>query len=140
MNNDVRKREISEAISAGETALRSLNKAKEALSSARNWGLFDLFGGGLVTDLIKHSKLNNATEYMEDAKLQLKKFKKELGDVTVHSDMQLNISGFLSFADFFFDGIIADYLVQTRIADARSQIDEAILQVSTILDSLHTLT
>ena len=46
------------------------------------------------------------------------------------------VCGFLSFADFFFDGIVADYLVQSKIGEARRQVNEAINQVERILVEL----
>ena len=49
------------------------------------------------------------------------------------------MGGFLTFADFFFDGVIADYLVQSKIVRARKQVMEAIEQVERILDSLRKL-
>ena len=39
-------KEIEEAISAGEKALSSLAAAEKSLSSAKNWGIVDLLGGG----------------------------------------------------------------------------------------------
>lgn len=42
--------------------------------------------------------------------------------------------GFLSFADFFLDGLVADYMVQSKIANAREQVDDAIRQIEMILE------
>lgn len=39
------KKEIREAIQAGEAALVAIERAKEKLGSAKNWGLFDMLGG-----------------------------------------------------------------------------------------------
>lgn len=128
--------EIREAIAAGERALSSLYVAQDKLKSARGWGMFDLFGGGFISDMMKHSRLNEASQCMEDAKYQLRIFKKELADVNGSFNLKLDIGGFLSFADFFFDGIVADYLVQSKIADARRQVDSAIEKVSGILEEL----
>ena len=50
--------EMREAILAGERALSSLRSAQEKLNSAGNWGLLDMFGGGMFSTLIKHSKMN----------------------------------------------------------------------------------
>ena len=72
----------------------------------------------------------------EDAKYQLQRFRKELSDVNGNFNLQLDVGGFLSFADFFFDGILADYLVQSKINDARRQVDDAIIKVQRILDDL----
>ena len=128
--------EIREAIAAGELALSTLYLAQEQLNKAKNWGIFDLFGGGFLADIIKHSKMDDAARYMEDAKYQLQRFRKELSDVNGNFNLQLDVGGFLSFADFLFDGILADYLVQSKINDARRQVDDAIIKVQRILDDL----
>ena len=128
--------EIREAIAAGELALSTLYLAQEQLNKAKNWGIFDLFGGGFLADIIKHSKMDDAARYMEDAKYQLQRFRKELSDVNGNFNLQLDVGGFLSFADFFFDGILADYLVQSKINEARRQVDDAIIKVQRILDDL----
>ena len=52
MSDFMMKREIQEALTAGENALQSLYAASEQLDSARNWGIVDLLGGGFFTDLI----------------------------------------------------------------------------------------
>lgn len=133
MSNEIMRRELKEAIDAGERALSSLYLAQERLDSARSWGIFDMLGGGLFASMIKHSKIDDATSYMEDAKYNLQRFQKELQDVTVPADLRIEIGSFLSFADFFFDGFVADYLVQSKIADARGQVDDAIRMVEGIL-------
>ena len=124
---------MREAIAAGERALNSLRAAQEKLNSARGWGIFDMLGGGLLTDMIKHSKINDAAGYMEDAKRDLQIFQRELADIHVPMELRMEVGGFLSFADFFFDGIVADYLVQSRIADAREQVSDAIRRVEVLL-------
>lgn len=128
--------EIREAIAAGERALSSLYVAQDKLNSARGWGIIDMLGGGFIADLIKHSKMEEASKSMEEAKYSLQRFRKELSDVNGNFNLQLNIGGFLSFADFFFDGFVADYLVQSKISDARRQVEDAIVKVSRILEEL----
>lgn len=134
MVND--KKEIREAIVAGEKALNSLYAAQDKLKSARGWGMIDLFGGGLFTDMVKHSKMEDASRCMEDAKRHLKVFQRELKDVNLSLDLRMEVGGFLSFADFFFDGLVADYLVQSKIESAREQVEDAIMMVKNALTSL----
>lgn len=131
-------REIKEAKAAGIRALGSLKNAKAYLTSASNWGWFDTLGGGFISGLMKHSKLGDAKAQMEQARQHLQSFQRELRDVNTPSSFQVHISDFLVFADFFFDGIIADWLVQSRIRDARVQVDEAIEKVETILNDLNS--
>ena len=136
MSNEIMRREMKEAIDAGERALRSLRNAQEKLNSAGNWGLFDMFGGGLFSTMMKRSKMDNATRLMEDAKRDLKQFQRELRDVNVPLDLKMEVGSFLSFADFFFDGFVADYLVQSKISDAKEQVSDAIIRVEQILNEL----
>ena len=136
MNNEMMRREINEAIIAGERALSSLNLAQRELNSARNWGIFDMCGGGFLSGMIKHSKMSESSRMMEKAKRDLLVFQSELQDVNIPVNMQMEVGSFLSFADFFFDGFLADYLVQSKIAEARGQVAKAINMVENILFNL----
>lgn len=127
-------RERQEAIDAGERALDSLYGVRKELESAGNWGLLDMFGGGMFTTFVKHSKMNDAQRYMERAKRDLAAFSRELADVS--ETLNINTGDFLSFADYFFDGFLADMMVQSRIHDAQCQVDDAIYRVESILSRL----
>ena len=64
-----------------------------------------MFGGNLITGLMKHSKINNASRSIEDARYDLRKFQKELKDVdTLVPD--INVGDFLTFADFFWTDLL----------------------------------
>ncbi|MCR5503741.1 MAG: hypothetical protein K6F53_12155, partial [Lachnospiraceae bacterium] len=58
------------------------------------------------------------------------RFSKELRDVSGYSSIHIN--DFLTFADFLFDGFLADVLVQSKISEAKRQCDDAISRVETI--------
>ena len=70
------KREMQEAVQAGERALQSLYAARDKLGSARNWGIFDMLGGGFISDFVKHSKMNDAAALMEQAKSDIQRFQR----------------------------------------------------------------
>ena len=72
-------------------------------------------GGGLIADLAKHSRLDDAQASVEYLQSQLRAFRTELADVTISADFQVNIDGFLRVADYVFDGIFADWAVLDRI-------------------------
>jgi len=135
MSYDI-EREKREAKQAGEVALKSLRRAKQELNGARGWGIYDMLGGGMFSTLIKHGKMNNARHYIEEAKWELQKFSKELRDVTYLSGVDFGIGDFAAFADFFFDGMLADFYVQTKINEARRQVDDAIRRVEMVLSRL----
>lgn len=135
---NTRDREIREAKAAGERALQSLYTAQEELAGARRWGIWDLLGGGLIANVMKHTRLDRAAGGLENAKRDLEIFQRELKDVDVPMDVRIDIGSFLVFADFFLDGLIADYLVQSRIADAREQVQDAIHSVEQVLRGLES--
>ena len=129
-------KEKREAIAAGNRALHSLRAAQDNLNSAKNWGLWDMFGGGFISTTIKHSKMDDAKRNMEQAKYDLRNFSRELRDVSMSYNLDIETGDFLSFADWFFDGFIVDWMVQDRINKARSQVAEAIRRVEYILREL----
>ena len=132
-------KEKEEAIAAGTKALQSLKRAQEQLNSARNWGIYDIIGGGFISSMIKHGKMDKAQMYMEEARYDLKKFSKELQDVDQLCTVDIGSNDFLRFADWFFDGFVSDILMQSRINEARKQVDEAIMAVEFSLKRLKSL-
>jgi len=133
MNNE---QEIREALQAADNALFHLRQAQRQLRSARNWGLYDLFGGGFFSTLIKHSKMNRARNEVEAARDAVCRFSRELSDVAGSAQFEMDTDDFLSFADYFFDGFMADYMMQSRIGRARNQVDSAIVRISRIRNQL----
>ena len=99
MGYDIEK-EKREAIEAGRRALNSLQAAKENLNSAKNWGLVDMFGGGFFTTMLKHSKMDQAKRNMDQAKYDLRSFIRELNDVNMACNLNIDTGDFLSFSAF----------------------------------------
>ena len=131
------RQEVREVIVAADMAIMSLERARKELDSARRWGLWDIFGGGLLSTLGKHSRMDEANAAMNEAKRHLRNLKRELLDVRVSEDFKLDVGNFLSFADYFFDGFVADFMVQSRINDALEQVEEAITKIRNIRGTLN---
>ena len=129
-------KEKREAMEAGNRALHSLREAQANLDSARNWGLWDMFGGGTITSLIKSSKMDRAKQNMEQAKYDLRSFSKELNDVSMVINLNIETGDFLSFADWFFDNFFVDWMVQDRINKARDQVRDDIWKVENVMREL----
>jgi hypothetical protein len=132
-------KEINEAIRAGERALESLREANRQLDSAGNWGILDILGGNTVSGIMKHMKVNNASRCIEDARRDMAAFRDELNDIRDISGLNIDIGGFLTFADFFFDGFVADLFVQSKIRKGQQQVQEAIRRVEEILGKLRNV-
>lgn len=131
-------KERREAIEAGNRALYSLRAAQDNLNSAKNWGLWDMFGGGFLSTMAKRSKMERAKQNMEQARYDLRSFSRELSDVDMAYHLDIETGDFLSFADWFFDGFIVDWMVQERINQASRQVSEAIYRVEGILRQLQS--
>ena len=131
-----REREIREAIEAGERALDSLKDARKSLKSARGWGIVDLLGGDTFSGLFKHMKIGDANKSLNRAKVDLERFRRELTDVRDIQGLDIEIGNFMTFADFFFDGFLADIMVQSKIRKAQQDIDDAIYRAENLLDML----
>lgn len=132
-------KEMKEALGVGDTVLDITNSILSSLDSAKGWGTWDLMGGGLISDMAKHSHLDEAQRQVENLQVQLRRFKTELTDVTIHADMQVRIDGFLGFADYFFDGLFADWAVLDRIGRSQTQVQDTKKQIESVLDHLKSI-
>lgn len=135
---DLRKslKEFGEAIEAGNKASASLKRALSSLENAKGWSTFDMLGGGMISTAIKHSHIDESRNEIHDAQQNLRHFQKELQDVNEGSSEYLNIGGLLTFADYFFDGIIADWFVHGHIQDSYEQTSKTLNEVSSLLSKL----
>ena len=76
---------------------------------------------------------------MEQAKYDLRSFSRELNDLNMACNLNINTGDFLSFADYFFDGFVVDWVVQDRINNAKRQVEEAIRRTESIVNQLQRM-
>lgn len=130
-------REMDEALRAGEAARDALAEVTRSLESARNWGTWDVLGGGLIATAVKHSRLDDAQRAVGRAQYALDRFARELRDVQMQMQLQgPEVGGFLGFADYFFDGLLADLMVQSRIRGSLEQAGATLSRVEEALSHL----
>jgi hypothetical protein len=113
-------KELEEAIYAGSLVNEKLKYMISSLESAGNWGTWDMLGGGFLATAVKHSRIDEAGHYASGVQQLLREFRHELEDVNTYVDLDVNIGSFETFADYFFDGLISDWIVQSRINDSLS--------------------
>lgn len=116
-----------------------IDEAENKFRSARNWGFFDILGGGFITDLIKHSKLGAASDIMNRINYLLHDLQRELKEVVIPIDFSMNTASFSTFADFVFDGILADVYMQSKIMTSMEQIRELRSRLLILRDKLTEL-
>lgn len=82
--------ELREASTAGKYARGRVVEAANRLDEAAGWSDWDLFGGGMITDAMKYDRLDQASELMRAAATDLQRFGRELRDVRVELDVELD--------------------------------------------------
>lgn len=126
-------REVQEAIQAGLAAQRALGEMISDLSGAENWGVWDMVGGGIMSTFAKHGCLDDAQDAAYEARRALSRFRTELADVSSEQVPDVELGDFAVFADYFFDGLFADLFVQSRIREARDQVEAVTQRVERLI-------
>lgn len=132
-------REIGEAHEAGNKAIRALDAALDKLGSAEGLSMWDTFlGGGLIVSALKYSEVNSSDDLIHRAQRALRHFKTELMDIqNVATDsMTIQQNDLLAMTDIFFDNIFSDWMVHTRITDAKKNLNGILQDVRRVRDQL----
>jgi len=135
----IRVKETQEAIFAGNSVVDSLESVLSSLDRASGWGTWDILGGGLISDLEKHSNIDVAKYKIENTHQLLRDFNAELADVEIGSDLNIRIDGFSKFADFFFDGLFADLNMQEMIGHSQNKVRTVENQVLSVINDLKNM-
>ena len=135
-----RLREIQEASRAASSALAQVETIEKSLRSAENWGTFDMLGGGTIASVVKRGHMNDAEQMIPELQRRLQRLSDELEDVSIRLDHTIEHGEFLRFADWFFDGIFVDWMVQDKIHNFQSEIAQVKYRIqSTVMGKLNQL-
>jgi len=132
------RKELWEAVSAGQAVLTTLDGVINSLNSAEGWGNWDMLGGGMLADLAKHSKIDEARDQVHQAQELLRRFQGELADIQSAESFLIDISSFDTFVDFFLDGLIVDWIVQSKIQNSLERTNQVRQRVKAVLQGLET--
>lgn len=138
-HRNTERREIDEAIAAANAVIASLDNVIEALESAAGWGTWDMLGGGFLVTAAKHSRIDDARSGVQDVQAKLNRFTRELADVQRSANVHIDIGTLDVFADFFFDGLIMDWIVQSKISDSLDQTRQAKANIVQVVNRLRDL-
>ena len=116
-----RRRELREALDAGNRVLERLDRAIDKLNSAGGWSTWDLLGGGLVSDMMKYSRLDEAQEQIESLRGDLRRYQAELADVERMEQFDVRPGGMMQAVDIFFDNIFTDWMVRDQIQRSQNE-------------------
>jgi hypothetical protein len=132
-------RELAEATAAAHTARAALADLAQTLRSASAWSTYDtFFGGGAVSSLVKHARLDAAARQAAHADRCLVVLRTELADVDAmsHVDGSVAVDGLTRFVDVWFDNIFTDFAVRERIRHATENVARCTQRVVALLADL----
>lgn len=109
--------EVKEAKDVLNSVLNDINIALKYYRSAKNWGLFDLVGGGFITSMVKRNKIEKGNLACERIKANMGRLNKELRDIGYLGDLGIENGLVDNFFDVYFDNIFTDYQVQNQIGN-----------------------
>ena len=130
------RKEVEEALFAGRGVQTAIDQALHELDTAEGYGLWDMWGGGTISTLMKHGAMNDARNQIERVQWNLSRFSTELRDVQMYIDVDLPTDGLLGFADLFFDNFFTDMMVQDRIVNTKQSVLYCAGQVDRVMARL----
>ena len=111
----------------------------DSLDSASGWATWDLLGGDIIADVIKHGHMDDAQRGIEQLQRALRDFRTELADVRIDDDLDFQMDGFTSFGDWFFDGLIFDWMAMDHISKSSVQIQNTQNQLAMAISKLQDM-
>lgn len=129
-------REVDEAIQVAQEVLHSLGQISSSLGRAGDWGIYDMLGGGMIATSIKHGHIDDARKAIARVQHLLRRLRSELADIQLQPGELGDVDSFETFADYFFDGLIMDWVVQSRINRSAEHVHAVARQVQDVLRSL----
>lgn len=132
-------RQLDLAIEAGNHVLDSLRTAKQQLEEIQTQGIFKRISQGIFRRKGDSKKINEANQTIQKAKDLLIVFQRKLRYIKVSSQLRVEIEGFVTFADFFFDSLLADWYVQSSLKKSSDEVEDAMRQILEILEKLNAM-
>lgn len=130
--------ETNEARRAAYKVKKTISTARQHLESAESWATFDVWtNGGILSHMAKYDNIDNAQSEFNRLASQLKELQKELSDVNLFHDLEINeISHTTRVIDFWFDNIFTDLNVREKIRNDMEQLDKLCFQLNNIIKRL----
>lgn len=133
------KREIDEALEAGDKAIRALDAALDKLGNAESLSVWDTFlGGGMIVSALKYSEMGSSDDLVHRAQRALRHYETELMDVqnVATESFEVNQKDIFTFTDIFFDNIFSDWMAHSRISEGKTKLNAILADVRRVQDRL----
>lgn len=128
-------KEVNEALSAGENALKSVLEVQKSLKSANNWATADMLDVNF-SGIVKRDYIRKAQKQSQEADNNMKRFEKELKDVTIISMNIVSLDEFDLTFDILFDNIFTDYAIKNRIKESLRSTTKTLTNIESLVREL----
>jgi hypothetical protein len=120
--------QLEQVREAGARAAASLDSARSQLSSADGWSTYDTFaGGGLLSSAVKHQHADGASRSIAEAQHAIVDLAGALRDVGEVAGLRadLGVGPGTRTMDVWFDNLVSDWAVRSRIKDQLAGVERA---------------
>jgi len=116
-------RELTEAATAATNAHKNLHGLAGILQQALDWGRWHGRNSPGYTQMMKRSKLSEASRGLAVTQRSLDYFAKEMRDLgETNMRFTLNFNELNKFTDYFLDNLITDWIIQQKIRNTLSSV------------------
>ena len=84
-----------------------------------------------------HSKIEETLQVLEEAKKNVRRFQLQLKTIELPMSVKKDVGIFVSFATFFLDGTVENYLIKERVNDVTEQLNDAVEMIEAICRNIH---
>jgi hypothetical protein len=133
---EAQEKEVREAVRVGTHVLDQLDEIIQVLFQAERWGTWDMLGGGVLATAVKRARIDEARGLIHQIQAGLSQFNRELQDVQREVSTQLEMSSFDTFADYLMDGLIFDWVIQSRIRESLARVRETRERIAELIAKL----
>lgn len=130
-------KEISEAKHAGDRVLSAVQDIQKSLNSASGWGVADMVSDSFLADLAKYGSMDDAKRKMSELQRLMNLYARELRDLNIHLNVNMDVGDGMRFADYFFDNIFTDMMTYNKIDNMKREIQDVRRQVEHYNRILH---
>ena len=130
-------REVGEAEQAARDAQHWLDAAAGRLDSARGWSTYDtFFGGGSISSMVKHDRMDDASDLIRRADAAMTRLSHELADIDLAPVGGVAVSSLTRGMDIWFDNLLSDLFSRDAILRAIDRVSGAQRTVADVLSRL----
>ncbi len=132
------KKELEEAIEAGNISLNLINQVINHLQRVRNWGNYPSNNRGQMRRMVRRDSIDRARNLSYQVRHHLQLYDRELRDLGQRLSVQFNTDQFNDFTTFFFNNIITDWILQQKLTKALGSVAQTRKEVMAIQEHLET--